>query len=248
MPVINKLQHTVLVAVDVDKHGLLLLNKNLFLLAILSNVKLIVLIGRKTHWIKRETTQFQISVLIEISLILMPVINKQVHTVLVAVDVDNHGLLLLNKRASQPVTPLNAKLTVPTGRKIHWIKREIIPYQTSESTEIFLIHMPVINKLLDTVQEKVQDVDNHGLLLPKWKKNLSQLVTLSNAKLTALIGRRILWTKRETTPFQTSVLTEISLIPMPVINKLLHTAREIKQDVDKHGSLVELNKNRLQLF
>jgi len=129
-------------------------------------------------------------VLIEISLILMPVINKLPDTVPVKVqDVDNHGLLLLSKNQSLPVTPLNARPTALTGRKIHWIKREIIPFQTSVLIEISLIPMLVINKPLPTA--RLVDAVNHGLLL--LSKNLFQLVTLLNARPTVLTGRKIHW-------------------------------------------------------
>ena len=169
-----------------------------------------------------------------ISLTLRATISLLVHTARLE-TADNHGLLLHKRDPSQPATPSNARLRLllpPSSKKIPTLGTKITQYQTLVSTMIFLtlIAMPSLLELT----ARLETVDNHGLLPPK--STLSQLATQLNAKQRPPLmpsSRRTLIHGTRTTPFQTLVLTMISLIPTAMPLKLPLIA---KMDIaDNHG-------------
>ena len=212
-------------------------NTNLFQLALLLNAKpkqLHQTSSKKIKTLGTKIIQYQISELITIFLTHMQVLHLLV-TIARPETVDNHGLLLHRNNQFLLAIPLNAKqrqLLMQNSRKIltHGIK--ITQYQTLVSTMIFLtlIAMPSLLELT----ARLETVDNHGLLPPK--STLSQLATQLNAKQRPPLmpsSRRTLIHGTRTTPFQTLVLTMISLIhtAMPLKPPLI-----AKMDIaDNHG-------------
>lgn len=97
---------------------------------------------------------------------LMPVMVKQKTIAPVKeLDVDNHGLLQLNKNLSQLAIPSNAKLRLPLHQnsKLIWINTpRTTSSQTSVLIEISFGHMVVMLKLRLIALVKELDADKPG--------------------------------------------------------------------------------------